>query len=159
MATAHARKIAPETAATEDASLSAVAGLLGLKKAPATALAAHDLIDAGLPSRALTHLVDQLQVLPQEYSLEAAVGMSLRTFQRRKDARPLSREQSGRAWKFAEILARATSILGSQHEAEQWLDRPAIGLGSRKPIELLSTPTGVEMVETYLGRLEYGVYT
>ena len=29
----------------------------------------------------------------------------------------------------------------------------------RKPIDLLSTPAGVESVEDHLTRLEYGVYT
>ncbi|MCP1838249.1 putative toxin-antitoxin system antitoxin component (TIGR02293 family) [Bradyrhizobium sp. USDA 4524] len=86
--------------------------------------------------------------------------MSLRTFQRRKDApdKPLSQEQSGRTWKFAEILAKATDVFGSQEEAEQWLERPAIGLDQRRPIDLLVTPAGVELVEQYLTRLAYGVY-
>lgn len=42
-------------------------------------------------------------------------------------------------------------------EAEQWLERPAIGLDQRRPIDLLGTPAGVELVEDYLERLEYGV--
>jgi uncharacterized protein (DUF2384 family) len=29
---------------------------------------------------------------------------------------------------FSEILAKATAVLGSQEEAERWLERPAIGL-------------------------------
>jgi putative toxin-antitoxin system antitoxin component (TIGR02293 family) len=49
--------------------------------------------------------------------------------------------------------------MGSQEAAEQWLERPAIGLDQRRPIDLLSTPAGVELVETFLERLEYGVYT
>jgi uncharacterized protein (DUF2384 family) len=36
-----------------------------------------------------------------------------------EDVRQLSPEQSGRAWKLAEILAKATSIFGSKEEAEQ----------------------------------------
>jgi putative toxin-antitoxin system antitoxin component (TIGR02293 family) len=86
--------------------------------------------------------------------------MSLRTFQRRKDApaKPLNQEQSGRTWKFAEILAKASSVLGSQEAAEQWLERPAIGLEQRRPIDLLATQAGVELVEDFLERLEYGVY-
>ena len=68
-------------------------------------------------------------------------------------------EQSGRTWKLAEILAKATAVLGSKEDAEQWLEKPAIGLDQRKPMDLLATPAGVEMVEDYLGRLEYGVYT
>ena len=31
--------------------------------------------------------------------------------------------------------------------------------GSRRPIDLLSTPAGVKLVEEFLGRLKYGVYT
>jgi putative toxin-antitoxin system antitoxin component (TIGR02293 family) len=50
-------------------------------------------------------------------------------------------------------------VLGSQDEAEQWLRRPAIGLEQKRPIELLTTPAGVKLVEEYLGRLEYDVYT
>ena len=73
-------------------------------------------------------------------------------------AADLSLEQSGRMWQFAEILAKATSVLGSQEEAEQWLERPAIGLDKRRPIDLLATPAGVEMVEDFLERLAYGVY-
>jgi putative toxin-antitoxin system antitoxin component (TIGR02293 family) len=92
--------------------------------------------------------------------LENAVGMSLRTFQRKKDmpAKLLSQEQSGRTWKFAEILARATEVFGSQQEAEEWLERPAIGLEQRRPIDLLATPAGVELVEDLLVRIDYGVY-
>ncbi len=123
-------------------------------------LDAHEMILRGFPARALTHLLDNLGVLTKDASLEKAVGMSVRTFQRRKDAaaKPLSPEQSGRAWKFAGILAKATAVLGSQDEAEQWLERPAMGLDQRRPIDLLATPAGVELVEDHLSRLEYGVY-
>jgi putative toxin-antitoxin system antitoxin component (TIGR02293 family) len=61
-------------------------------------------------------------------------------------------------WKFAEILAKATEGFGSQREAEQWMKRPATGLEQRRPIESLETPAGVELVESFLERLEYSVY-
>jgi putative toxin-antitoxin system antitoxin component (TIGR02293 family) len=60
---------------------------------------------------------------------------------------------------FAEILVKATAVLGSQEEAEQWLLRPAMGLDQRRPIDLLATTAGAEIVQDFLGRLEYGVYT
>ena len=125
-----------------------------------SALDAHELLLHGLPASALDYLVGNLVVIAKNESLEKAVGMSLRTWQRRKDtpSKPLSQEQSGRAWKFAEILAKATDIFGSQAEAEQWLERPAVALDQRRPIDLLGTPAGVELVEDHLDRLEYGVY-
>jgi putative toxin-antitoxin system antitoxin component (TIGR02293 family) len=60
--------------------------------------------------------------------------------------------------KLAEILAKATAVLGSQQEAERWLEQPAIGLDQRRPIDLLATPAGAKIVEDFLTRAEFGVY-
>ena len=123
-------------------------------------LDAHELLHRGLPRAALSKLVDNLHVIQVDEATEA-MGMSLRTLQRHKSMPVvlLDVQQSGRTWKFAEILAKATRVLGSQGEAEEWLKRPAIGLNRQRPIDLLTTPAGAKLVETYLGRLEYGVYT
>jgi putative toxin-antitoxin system antitoxin component (TIGR02293 family) len=104
--------------------------------------------------------VDSLVLLRDPVSLEKAVGVSLRTLQRRKadPTKLLNQEQSGRTWKFAEILAKAIAVLGSRAEAERRLERPAIGLDQRRPIDLLATTAGVEIVESYLKRIANGVY-
>lgn len=122
---------------------------------------AHDALDAGLPARAVTSLTKHLVLLRFDFSMSRALGMSMRTAQRKNEAPTgrLSQDQSSRAWKFAEILSRATQIFGGQAQAEQWLSQPALGLGQRRPIELLATLAGVELVENHLTRLEYGVYT
>ncbi len=153
--------------AIENNDVSRTVDLLGgqrtLHRLVRSRLEAHDLLRDGLPGHALKHLVNYVSMLrtPHHRSLEKAVGISLRTYQRRKDAldKKLSVEQSGRTWKFAEILGRTIELFGSQAEAEDWLERPAIALEQRKPIDLLSTPAGVESVEDHLTRLEYGVYT
>ena len=153
-----------KTSTTEEMELERVAALLGgtqaLRRALRNPLDTHEMLLRGLPGQALSHLVDSLTILQKTASLEKAVGMSLRTFQRRRDepTKPLSKMQSGRTWKFAGILAKATEVLGSQKEAEKWLERPAIGLDQRRPIDLLETPAGVELVEDFLIRLEFGVY-
>lgn len=122
-------------------------------------LDAHFLIEAGIPNRAIDHLAHSLKVMGQE-SIEQAIGISSRTLQR-KEKKPrelLSHEQAGRAWQFAELLAKATVVFGVQDEAEQWFERPAIGLNQKRPIDLLTTPAGVKVVEDHLERLAYGVY-
>lgn len=145
-------------------SLKKVAELLGgrrvLSRPINSTLEAHELLLKGLPTSALDHLMKKMVVIHWTDSLEKAVGMSLRTYQRRKDAptQSLSQDQSSRTWKFAEILSRATDVFGSQAKAEQWLEEPAIGLDRHRPIDLLATPAGVKLVEDYLTRLEYGVY-
>ena len=155
---------APTTQPPPPDDLQRVAALLGgeavLHRALKHPLDAHEMLLGGLPGQALTHLAQGFRVLHKTTALENAVGISLRTFQRRRDTptKPLSPEQSGRVWKFAEILAKATELFGSQEEAEQWLERPAIGLDQRRPIDLLATPAGVQLVETLLDRIEYGIY-
>nr|WP_321524900.1 antitoxin Xre/MbcA/ParS toxin-binding domain-containing protein [uncultured Cohaesibacter sp.] len=124
-------------------------------------LEAHDILTSGLPSAALLHLTSQVAFLTTDAVLEKAIGISVRTLQRRKKDAPdavLSVDQSNRTWKFAEILGRATDIFGTKAAAETWLNAPAIGLDQRRPIDLLSTAVGVEAVEDYLTRIEYGVY-
>jgi putative toxin-antitoxin system antitoxin component (TIGR02293 family) len=149
---------------TDDAERQLAAEILGgeavLHRSLKGPLDVHEMILEGLPGRGLKALIENLVSLDRTTSLEKAVGISLRTFQRVKEApeRPLSPEQSGRTWKFAEILARATTVFGSREEAEHWLERPATGLNQQRPIDLLAAPAGVRLVEDFLSRVEYGVY-
>jgi putative toxin-antitoxin system antitoxin component (TIGR02293 family) len=141
-----------------------IADLLGgpkvVGKYPADRLAAHEMLQRGLPNIVINHLFGSMTTLAPA-AVECALGMSLRTRQRREKnpMELLSQEQTGRTWKFAEILMRATPLFGSQAAAEQWLEQPATGLDQRRPIDLITTPAGLELVEDHLGRIEYGVYT
>lgn len=154
-----------EAVAEKEPHFQRVASLLGgrrvLHRQPSSRLEVHELILHGLPAAALRHLVEGIEFLRQPASMEKALGISLRTFQRHRDAptRPLSQEQSGRVWEFAEILEKATSVLGSKQNAEGWLARPATALEQRRPLDLLPTPEGRRLVEELLERMEFGVYT
>lgn len=142
-----------------------VVGLLGGEEAiharVRNAIDAHEILLKGLPAGALLHLVSAVSFLEEGDALKKAIGLSLRTLQRHKaksSTEPLSLEQSNRAWRFAEIFAHSVDVMGSEEAAEVWMNRPAIGLSNRKPVDLLATSAGVEAVEEYLTRLEYGVY-
>jgi putative toxin-antitoxin system antitoxin component (TIGR02293 family) len=151
--------------APEGGEIERVAALLGgarvLRQRLRGPIEVHEAIRHGFPRTALTHLVGHVSVLRDPALLEQAVGVSQRTVQRFKLApdKKLSPEQSGRAWKFAEILAKASEALGSQEEAEDWLRRPAMALNQQRPIDLLATPAGTKLVEQLLVRIQYGVYT
>jgi putative toxin-antitoxin system antitoxin component (TIGR02293 family) len=163
----HTKYRAMEHPIEKDIEISRTFELLGgrkvLQRPVRNRLEAHDLLQDGLPGGVLDHLVKLVSILsvPHHGSLEKVVGISTRTYQRHKESstKRLSPEQSGRTWKFAEILSRATELFGSQDEAEAWLERPAMALDQRRPIDLLSTTVGAESVEELLTRLEYGVYT
>ena len=149
---------------SEKQKLVAISDLLGGNNAfrkgqsPRTYLEAHDELVHGLPGLSLGYLIDHLEHLAWS-DVEKAIGISLRTYQRLKtDSKPLSHDQSSRAWKFAEVLASATAVFGSRQKAEQWLGAPATGLEGHRPVDLLATQTGTELVEQFLERLDYGVY-
>jgi hypothetical protein len=61
--------------------------------------------------------------------------------------------------RFGEVLAKAVQVFGSDEAARAWLVHPAMGLNRQRPIDLLETSAGAELVEAFLGRLEYDVYT
>jgi putative toxin-antitoxin system antitoxin component (TIGR02293 family) len=153
-----------EAASSESSTIDCAFRLLGgretLHQGLASRLDAHEMLLSGLPWSALSHLSRQLVLLGKDGLLETAIGISPRTFQRNQaePGRRLSLEQSGRTWKFAEILSRAIAIFGSQEDAENRLRQNSIALEQRRPIDLLQSPAGVELVEQHLTRLEYGVY-
>ena len=144
--------------------VAAAAHLLGgvalLKKRVRTRLDVHEMIERGIPGNAFHFLVSHVTTLGPA-DVHKAAGVSLRTVQRRTltPRKPLSAAQSARAWQFAEILALATMVFGAQEPAEQWLGSPAVALDQRRPIDLMSTPVGAELVSQVLGRIESGVYT
>ncbi|MDH4561220.1 DUF2384 domain-containing protein [Pseudomonas sp. BN411] len=56
------------------------------------------------------------------------------------------------------MLKRATQVLGSRKAAERWMEAPSLGLEGRRPIDMLASAEDLEVLMTFLGRIEYGVY-
>jgi putative toxin-antitoxin system antitoxin component (TIGR02293 family) len=155
------RPAPPEPARVPD-DLKRIADLLGLKERPTRKLEAHDLIVHGLPGDSVVRLFTGFLLLQRVRETTARVlGLSLRTLQRRTEHPPkrLSPAESGRVWKLAEVLAKATDVMGSSELAQRWLEQPAIGLDQRRPIDVMESSEGAAMVLTLLDRLDYGVYT
>jgi putative toxin-antitoxin system antitoxin component (TIGR02293 family) len=112
----------------------------------------HRRLQAGLPVSAWTHLRSRLLLIASERALIKLIG------EPPKSAHRLSRTRSNRIWTFARLLARATDVFGCAAAAEEWFVHPAIALERRCPIDLLSTPVGVQTVDDHLTRMDFGVY-
>jgi putative toxin-antitoxin system antitoxin component (TIGR02293 family) len=162
------RRNMAETAAivSADIGMDRIVDLLGGRSAfdhPfSTALEAHENIQIGFPAKSLIVFLRQFPTIGRADTIDKVVGVSLRTFQRQKKAgakQRLSREQSGKLYKAAEIVAKAVDVLGSPEAAERFLNEPVMALDRKHPIDLLSTPAGAELVERHLMRIDYGVYT
>ncbi len=89
------------------------------------------------------------------------LGVSTRTLDRQRTApeRSMPADVASRTWMLAETMAKASEVFGGVRQAEAWMDKPAMGLDGCRPIEMLQTLQGAEVVSDFLTRLEYGVYS
>ena len=137
-----------------------VAERLGVPKivgGGASMVSVHEALHAGLPRRAL------LKAIPEGVPMAELLpvfGISLRTFMRLKadPAKRLDSDQSARVWRFAELFAKAEDVLGGHERAVEWLREPSMALERRRPIELLTTSVGAQLVDDVIERMRYGVY-
>ncbi|MBN3754208.1 DUF2384 domain-containing protein [Paraburkholderia sp. Tr-20389] len=124
-----------------------------------TPLQAHDIVTHGLPVVLAREMMDAYEVIAREALLQA-IGVSERTLQRGRDEdRLLDSNATDRLIRLASITEQAIDVLGSKDAAEHWLSTPAIGLDQRRPIDLLQSSEGAELVKTLLIRMDYGVYS
>jgi putative toxin-antitoxin system antitoxin component (TIGR02293 family) len=79
-----------------------------------------------------------------------------RTLAHRREHGRLNQEQSERALRVAEVLARAEEIFGRE-KAHLWLRRATAALEGETPLGLLDTQPGVEAVLNLLGRIDHGI--
>ncbi len=60
---------------------------------------------------------------------------------------------------YNELLERVEKLLGNRQSAEQWIAKPARGLDGARPVDMLASAEEVRLLDEFLGRLEYCVYT
>ena len=128
-------------------------------RADITGLTAHDLVTKGVSVAAVKRVMDSFNIIT-DAQIHEVLGISAKTLQRRSTSgdKTLDSNASDRALRLVSVTRQAIHVLGSQEAAERWLDSAAIGLDRRKPIDLLKSTEGCEMVKTLLSRMEYGVY-
>lgn len=114
-----------------------------------------------MTAASLLHLVTAYPSLQVKGVLQRLVGTSERALKARVSKNPgatFSMEQSLRAAQLAEILEKATQVLGARYAAEAWMGRRTMGLDGMVPLEVLAMPDGFPMLRDHLIRMEYGVY-
>ncbi len=129
-----------------------------VEKGLASSVDVHAELMKGLSGNRARVFLSSFGAVPKTAVL-AAIGISQRTLDRAIQQKvPLGRDATDRATRLAEARAKAKVVFGDSTAAERWLLEPSSGLGGDKPIELLQTSTGTEMVKTYLQRVDRGVY-
>ncbi|MBI2413742.1 MAG: DUF2384 domain-containing protein [Deltaproteobacteria bacterium] len=112
-------------------------------------------IRQGIPWNAGKHIKQILGLKDDQFA--DFLGMSVRTMMRRKSERRMSPVESDRLFRLAKIYTLAVEVFEDGDMAIKWLNREQIGLGGRRPLEMIQTEAGEKEVENLLGRIEYGV--
>lgn len=58
--------------------------------------------------------------------------------------------------KLMELYSKGVELFGEQIHFTSWLQKESYGLGGRKPISLLNTVSGTDLVYEELLRIEFG---
>lgn len=112
--------------------------------------------NAGVGAEVFFDLVD-VSGIDRNYLAEEIFDISLKTLMRyRKEGKTLKPREGEVALKMACILEKGIQIFGTMGAFKSWMEKPAFGLGGSKPLHLMNTVTGMDLVEDELLRIEYG---
>ena len=138
-----------------------IRSLLGTKRATGTLSAAEALADSirkGLPSSALVAFSKKTRI--SEETIIRLLTVPERTWRRKlAERKPFTQLQSDRLFRIAQIVARATEVLGDRARAVRWMTEENRALGGARPLELLDTEIGEAQVRDVLGRIDYGLFS
>lgn len=133
-------------------------GKATFKTTPKTSRDWHQLLEDGLPLRALESF-KQVTAL-SDAQLATLIGVSGKTLQRARGTREhLDTVTSDRLFRTARLVALAGKVLENNERGIAWLGRSQIGLGGKVPFALMTTEAGSDQVEQLLLRIEHGVYS
>lgn len=116
-----------------------MAGVKGIPKSSVTALA----YTLNIPMRMMAHILN----------------LSEKTLGRKKSNDLLDQLSSSLSIEIAQTIARGLEVFEERDKFNRWLQKENRALKGQKPFDLLSTPTGIKLVNEVLGRIEDGVYS
>jgi putative toxin-antitoxin system antitoxin component (TIGR02293 family) len=131
-------------------------GFLGVSDGNSPA-ARISLLRSGLPYQSLERIQEALGLSLEE--LAAALGISTRTLNRRKEQDSLQQDESDRVFRIARVFTHALAVFGSPEKSARWFKRENPALDAMRPLDIFDTDMGAQMVDDLLTRIEYGVYS
>ena len=90
---------------------------------------------------------------------EVILNISIKTMERKNPTDKLDEKTSSHALEVARVMQHTYEVFEEEEKAKSWLNRENRALNGVKPVELLNTLTGINMVNDILTRIEEGVYS
>jgi putative toxin-antitoxin system antitoxin component (TIGR02293 family) len=93
------------------------------------------------------------------HQLSEVLPVTERTIQRYALKKHFNRAVSEHILQLAEVAARGTEVFGDRERFLEWMKAPSAAFADKKPLSLLNSKFGAEMVLDELGRIEHGVFS
>ena len=152
----------PYGANPDTANLSSIIRWLGFPGSAAKKMVSNfDFINlgiSGITKGAVNTLASHLGI-SRKYISENIFDISVKTFERKEDKARLDKKVSSHALEIARVVQHAFEVFRDKEKVKRWLNSQNRALNNFKPVELLDTLTGINMVNDILGRIEEGVYS
>lgn len=110
---------------------------------------------AGITKDAATHLARYLSL--SLAGVARLLPVTARTLQRYGAKKRMSATVSEQVLQLAEVVAFGTEVLVSRENFLIWLSLPNAALNDRKPMDLLASRFGAQIVTDELGRIAHGI--
>jgi len=115
-----------------------------------------ELSNIGVTKEALLHLAKYWSL--SIHQIAEVLPVTERTIQRYTPKKHFNRAVSEQILQLATVAARGTEVFGSRESFLEWMSMPNAALANKKPIGLINTKFGAELVLDELGRIEHGVF-
>ena len=117
-----------------------------------------DLIEVsrtGLSKKAVANMAGHLSIPLAD--LFVILHISIRTWQRYANDKLLPQEVTEKALQVANLYAQGEAVFGEAWRFQGWMNHPSPVLSGKKPVELLDTAFGFQLVSDEIIRIEHGV--
>jgi putative toxin-antitoxin system antitoxin component (TIGR02293 family) len=114
-----------------------------------------EMVRTGLPALVLEETAAALSISKSALMKAAGIPVSTAGAQQRS-GKPLSPEDSEKILRILRAARRAEEVFGDQDRGRAWLTSDVHALGGRRPLDLLDTQDGYELVIDELGRIVFG---
>lgn len=109
----------------------------------------------GIKKSAVRHLAANMSLTWRD--MASLLPITERTLQRYQTQKLLNQVVSEQALQLAEVVATGIEVFEDRDRFLTWLSLPSVALGDKRPIELLSSRFGIELVIDELGRIAHGI--
>ena len=111
----------------------------------------------GLPKSVVQTLSSILNISMEQMS--QLIHVSHRTIQRKSDTDLLNVYSTEQILEIAQVISRGIEVLDTLEAFTSWLHSEVRHLNYQKPIQLLDTSFGANLILNLLGRVESGIYS